>query len=409
MSKVKFCRSCRSKKLDYLFSLGSQYYTGIFPKRKKLVVPSGNLELVKCKKCHLVQLSENFNLKKMYGRNYGYRTGLNPSMVNHIKKKIQTIKNKMNLSDNDLIIDIGSNDGTLLKCFDHNKYNLVGIDPTIRKFSKYYPKQIKKIANFFSKKNLVKAIKQKKAKLITSIAMFYDLPDPTKFAKEIYSLLDDNGVWHLEQSYSGHMLANLSYDTICHEHLEYYSLQSIKYIFDKANLKIIDIKFNKINGGSFAISVAKKNSPLSSNKKKILQLIKQEKIKKINSTQTYKNFYKIISNEKIKLINLLEKLKKNKKIVMGYGASTKGNVILQFCNINSKLIKYICEVNKDKDNCYTPGSKIKIITENLAKKIKPDYYFVLPWHFKKFILKKEKKLINNDTKFIFPIPKLKIY
>jgi len=409
MSKIKFCRSCRSRKLDHLFSLGRQYYTGIFPRRKELIVPSGNLELIKCKKCHLVQLSENFNLKKMYGINYGYRTGLNSSMVNHIKKKIQTIKNKINLNNNDLIIDIGSNDGTLLKCFDHNKYNLVGIDPTIRKFSKYYPKQIKKVANFFSKKNLVKVIKKKKAKLITSIAMFYDLPDPTKFAKEIYSLLDDKGVWHLEQSYSGYMLANLSYDTICHEHLEYYSLQSIKYIFDKANLKIIDIKFNKINGGSFAISVAKKNSPLSSNKKKILELIKQEKIKKINSTQTYKNFYKVISNEKIKLINLLEKLNKNKKMVMGYGASTKGNVILQFCNINSKLIKYICEVNKDKDNCYTPGSKIKIITENLAKKIKPDYYLVLPWHFKKFIIKKEKKLINNGTKFIFPLPKLKIY
>ena len=189
----------------------------------------------------------------------------------------------------------------MLKCFDYNKYNLVGIDPTILKFKKYYPKKIKKVSKFFSKKNLFKTIKNKKAKLITSIAMFYDLPDPTSFAKEIYSLLDDNGVWHLEQSYSAFMLKNLSYDTICHEHLEYYSLKSIKYILDKASLKIIDIKFNKINGGSFAINVAKKNSSLLSDKKNILKILKNEKIKKINSTQIYKKFYKKISDEKSKI------------------------------------------------------------------------------------------------------------
>ena len=409
MSKIKSCRSCRSKKFDSLFSLGKQYYTGIFPRTKKIKVPLGNLELIKCKNCSLVQLSENFNLKKMYGKNYGYRTGLNLSMVNHIKKKVKTLKKKINFQNNDLIIDIGSNDGTLLKCFDYNKYNLVGIDPTISKFKKYYPKKIKKVANFFSKKNLDKIIKKKKVKLITSIAMFYDLPDPISFGKDIYNLLDDNGIWHLEQSYSGYMLKNLSYDTICHEHLEYYSLKSIKYIFDKCNLKIIDIKFNKINGGSFAISVAKKKSSLKANKKVIKNLIYYEKKNKINLTSTYKNFFKTIYKEKIKLKKLLLKLKKENKTVFGYGASTKGNVILQFCNFNTDQIKFICDVNKDKENCYTPGSKIKIISEHLSKKIKPNYYLVLPWHFKKFILEKEKFLLDNGTKFIFPLPTLRVY
>ncbi len=408
MSSIKFCRSCRSKKLIKLFSLGKQYYTGIFPKNKKTKVPSGKLELLKCNYCSLVQLSENFNLKKMYGKNYGYRTGLNSSMVKHIEQKVKYLKSIIKLKENDIILDIGSNDGTLLKCFNYSKYNLIGIDPTISKFKKYYPKKIKKIANFFNKKNLMPFIGRKKAKLITSIAMFYDLPDPTSFAKNIYSLLDDNGIWHLEQSYSGSMIENLSYDTICHEHLEYYSLKSIKHILDKVNLKIIDIKFNEINGGSFALSVAKRNSPLLSNKKKISKILSKEKVKKINSTQIYINFYKRISAEKIKLINLLKKIKKNKKIVIGYGASTKGNVILQFCKINSDLINFICEVNKDKNNCYTPGSNIKIISEDNAKKIKPDYYFVLPWHFKKFIVQKEKKLIKNGTKFIFPLPRLRI-
>ncbi len=407
MRKIKYCRSCKSKKLYYLFSLGDHYFTGIFPQNKNTTVPKGKLTLLMCKNCSLVQLSENFNLNKMYGNNYGYRTGLNLSMVNHIKEKVNYLKNKFEINNEDLVLDIGSNDGTLLKFF--NKNNLIGIDPTISKFSKYYPKKIKKIANFFSKKNLDKILNKKKIKLITSIAMFYDLPDPISFAKDIYNILDDEGIWHLEQSYSGYMLKNLAYDTICHEHAEYYSLKSIKYIFDKSNLKIIDIKFNEINGGSFAISVAKKNSKRKTNKLIIKKILNYEKNNKINTIFMYKNFFKKINNEKTKLIKLLVNLKNKNKTIFGYGASTKGNVILQFCNLKDKQIKFICDVNKDKENCYTPGSKIKIINEKLAKKLKPDYYIVFPWHFKNFILNKEKLLIENKTKFIFPLPKLRIH
>lgn len=407
MRKIKYCRSCKSKKLYYLFSLGDHYFTGIFPQNKNTTVPKGKLTLLMCKNCSLVQLSENFNLNKMYGNNYGYRTGLNLSMVNHIKEKVNYLKNKFEINNEDLVLDIGSNDGTLLKFF--NKNNLIGIDPTISKFSKYYPKKIKKVANFFSKKNLDKILNKKKIKLITSIAMFYDLPDPISFAKDIYNILDDEGIWHLEQSYSGYMLKNLAYDTICHEHAEYYSLKSIKYIFDKSNLKIIDIKFNEINGGSFAISVAKKNSKRKTNKLIIKKILNYEKNNKINTIFMYKNFFKKINNEKAKLIKLLVNLKNKNKTIFGYGASTKGNVILQFCNLKDKQIKFICDVNKDKENCYTPGSKIKIINEKLAKKLKPDYYIVFPWHFKNFILNKEKLLIKNKTKFIFPLPKLRIH
>jgi cyclopropane fatty-acyl-phospholipid synthase-like methyltransferase len=409
MKKIKYCRSCSSKKLDNLFSLGNHNYTGIFSKTKNLKTPAGELKLIKCKICSLVQLSENFNLKKIYGNNYGYRTGLNSSMVNHIKTKIKNIKKKIKIKSGDVILDIGSNDGTLLKCFNYKKYELIGIDPTISKFKKYYPKEIKTVAKFFSKKNLDKTLIKKKVKLVTSIAMFYDLPDPVSFAKDIYKLLDDDGIWHLEQSYSGHMLKNLSYDTICHEHLEYYSLKSIKYIFDKCNLKIIDIKFNEINGGSFAISVAKKNSSLKVNELAIQKILNDEIKNKINSTIKYKNFFKRIYKEKIKLVSLLSNLKNNNKVVFGYGASTKGNVILQYCNFKNNQIKFICDVNKDKENCYTPGSNIKIISENFAKKLKPDYYIVLPWHFKNFILEKEKSLIKSGTRFIFPLPTLQIY
>ncbi len=409
MRYIRHCRSCKSTKLENLFSLGNLYYTGIFPKKKNSNLPKGELKLVKCQRCSLVQLSENFDLKKMYGNNYGYRTGLNKSMVSHIKSKIKYLRKKIQINNGDTILDIGSNDGTLLKCFNHKKYKLIGIDPTISKFHKYYPKEIKKIPNFFTKKNLKNVLKQEKVKLITSIAMFYDLPNPISFAKDIHKILDDNGIWHLEQSYSGFMLKNLSYDTICHEHAEYYSLKSIKYIFDESNLKIVDIKFNDVNGGSFAISVAKKNSPIKTNNLAIKKILDDEKNNGVNSTSKYKNFFKKICKEKTMLINLLSKFKKNNKLVFGYGASTKGNVILQFCNLTNNHIKFICDVNKDKENCYTPGTKIKIISENVAKKIKPDYYFVFPWHFKKFILKKEKSIIKKGTRFIFPLPKLSIH
>jgi hypothetical protein len=407
MSEIKKCRSCNLNKLQKLFSLGNQSFTGIFPKNKNQKVPRGKLTLVICSSCKLVQLSENFNLKKMYGNNYGYRTGLNLSMVNHIKSKINFLKKKFRIAKDDIVIDIGANDGTLLSFLDSKKNKLIAVDPTIKKFNKFYKKNIIKVPNFFSYRRVEKYLKNKKAKLITSIAMFYDLPDPVFFAKQIYKTLADEGIWHFEQSYSGYMLKNLSYDTICHEHLEYYSLYSIKNILDSVNLKIIDISFNNINGGSFALTVAKKNSKYFENKK-IYKILRDEKNKKINSAYIYKQFYKRINKEKDKMISFLKKIKLQRKTVIGYGASTKGNVLLQYCNIKNKNMKYICDVNKDKDGCYTPGTKIKIISEEKAKQLNPDYFFVLPWHFRNFILNKENKTIKSGTKFIFPLPKFQV-
>ena len=281
------------------------------------------------------------------------------------------------------------------------------MDPTIVKFSKFYRKDIKKIADFFSYENLKNKV-TKKAKLITSIAMFYDLDDPVKFAKDIELLLHNEGIWHFEQSYMPSMIKNISYDTICHEHLEYYSLTSVKYILDQVGLKIVDIEFNDINGGSFALSVAKKKSHLKEEKKLVDWLLAKEKILKINESKTFINFYKKCKEQKKILVDLLKNLKDMKKNVYGYGASTKGNVILQFCEIDSKLLNYIGEVNKYKFDKFTPGSNIKIISEEKLRKLKPDYLLVLPWHFKNFILEKEKKYIDEGTKFIFPLPDIEI-
>ena len=404
--KIKNCRSCKKSNLKFTFSLGNQYLTGVFPPKKNSKISKGNLSLCFCENCKLLQLSESFNKNEMFGDNYGYMSSLNKSMFKHLKHKVNKLKKKVHLNNKDTVIDIGSNDGTFLSFFS-SKLKLFGVDPTIKKFSNLYRKDITQIPDFFSYENLKDKVK-KKAKLITSIAMFYDLDDPIKFAQDIEKLLDEKGIWHFEQSYMPSMIKNISYDTICHEHLEYYSLTSLKYILDKVGLKIIDIEFNDINGGSFALSVAKKKSSLKEEKKLVKWLLEKEKILKVNEYQTFVDFFKKCEEQKKILVDLLKNLKSMNKKVYGYGASTKGNVILQFCNINSKLIKYIGEVNRYKFNKFTPGSKIKIISEKKLKKLKPDYLLVLPWHFKNFILEKEKKYLDDGTKFIFPLPDIEI-
>jgi hypothetical protein len=263
--------------------------------------------------------------------------------------------------------------------------------------------------SFFSYKSFINK-SNKKADLITTISMLYDLPDPKEFIQDIYDSLSENGVWHTEQSYLKYMLERNSYDTICHEHIEYYSLQSLKYLFDSVGFKIIEIDFNDTNGGSIALTLAKVSSnKFKEQKEKVRKIINNEKNIELNSPKTFNKFFIRVKKESQKLVNLLRRIKNENKIVLGYGASTKGNTILNFCKINSELLKNIGEVNPFKFSKLTPGSKIEIIPETKARNMKPAYFLVFPWHFKNFILRKEKKnMKKNSIRFIFPLPKLTI-
>ena len=401
--KIKNCRSCKSKKLTNLYTLGKQTLTGIFPPKKNAKITKGELSMIICNNCRLLQLEHNFDANEMYGVNYGYMSSLNKSMISHLKLKALSLKNRYKLKSKDSVLDIGSNDGTFLSFF-NNKFNLFGCDPTIKKFSKYYRKDINQIPLFFSSK----LFNDKKFQLVSSISMFYDLPDPLTFAKEINSILSKDGVWHIELSYMPMMIKNRSYDTICHEHLEYYSLRSLKYLLDKAGLKIINLSFNQINGGSIELDVVKKKSKLNECKHLINWVLESERLNKYNEIEKHKIFFKECQNHKILLKKLLITLKKQNKKIIGYGASTKGNVLLQYCNINSKILDYIAEVNKFKFNKYTPGSNIKIISEKEAKLKKPHYLLVLPWHFKDHIVKREQNFLKNGGKLIFPLPDIEI-
>lgn len=413
-SEIKKCRICGNSELIPILDLGFQALTGVFPKKKDEVITSGPLELVKCREdktnnsCGLVQLRHFYNLKELYGDNYGYCSGLNKSMVGHLQSKVRKIEKIVDLNPKDLVIDIGSNDSTLLQAYSNKDLIFAGIDPTGKKFKECYPGYIHLIPEFFSAQCVRDAFAGKKAKVITSIAMYYDLESPMDFMRQIKEVLSDDGIWIFEQSYLPSMLEANAYDTVCHEHLEYYCLKQIKWMADKVGFKIIDVEINNINGGSFSVIATKDKSSWRIKNSITEKVLHDEGRRGLNELRPYKEFSRRVVNHRNKLTKFIEKVNSDGKKLLGYGASTKGNVILQFCNLTEKDIPFIAEVNKDKFQCYTPGTLIPIISEAEAKAMKPDYFMVLPWHFKENIIAKEKGYLNSGGKLFFPLPSLQV-
>jgi hypothetical protein len=406
--EIKECRIGKSEHLISVLNLGVQALTGIFPKVASYEITKGPMELVWCPTSGLLQLKHSYDSSEMYGDNYGYRSGLNESMVSHLTNKVRYLEEMVGPKFGDVIVDIGSNDCTTLKGYQIDGLKRIGIDPTGKKFSSFYPAEISLIPDFFNAKEYHK-ITTKKATIITSIAMFYDLEDPIKFARDIESILDDNGVWHFEQSYLPSMLRMNSYDTICHEHLEYYSLGVVKSILDSANLKIIDVVMNGVNGGSFAVTAGKKSCNLIKQNSPIIDwLLEQEQRMGLNTPKPYRDFEERVFSHREDLVRLVRAINADGKTVLGYGASTKGNVVLQFCGFTSKDIPAIAEVNTEKFGRVTPGSHIPIISEEEARAMNPDYFLVLPWHFKEGILRREKVFLSKGGRFIFPFPEIEI-
>jgi len=408
MKKLTKCRISGDSNLINVLNLGEQFLTGVFPKKKNTEITKGPLELVWSPKSQLLQLGHSFDLNEMYGVNYGYRSGLNQSMVSHLTNKIHNLEKLLDLKSGDVVIDVGSNDATSLKAFETPGLKKIGVDPTGEKFSQYYNDDTKLIVDFFPSSSLNAELNGKQAKLITSIAMFYDLEDPIEFAKSIHESLTSDGIWHFEQSYMPSMLRLNSYDTICHEHLEFYTLHNIKYILDRSDLRILDVQMNGVNGGSFAVSAVKKKSTWKSNDVLINWLLEEEIKMGFDSPKPFREFEQKVFQHRKSLRSLIDALNSDGKRIMGYGASTKGNVLLQFCEFTEKDISGIAEVNPDKFNCYTPGTNIPIISEEDSIKMKPDYYLVLPWHFKDGIVRREQKFIAQGGKLIFPFPEIEI-
>jgi len=406
-NEISKCRISKSKNLITVLSLGELYLTGTFPKSKDEIITKGPLDLVWCPDSGLLQMKQSYSPEEMYGDNYGYRSGLNASMVNHLRNKIRTLERLISLSREDLVLDIGSNDTTTLKAYS-GQYKRVGIDPTGVKFKEFYTSDIVLIPDFFSAKIFESAFPKTKAKIITSIAMFYDLEDPVKFVRDIEAILAEDGIWHFEQSYMPSMLRSNSYDTVCHEHLEFYSFKVVKNLLDNCGMRVLDVQMNAINGGSFAITAAKKHASYASNMPIINWMLQQEEDMGLDTPKPYRDFEERVFKHKKNLTELIEALVNDGKKVFGYGASTKGNVLLQFCGFTTSHLPYIAEVNEQKFGCYTPGTNIPIISEKEARAMKPDYFLALPWHFKNSILERERDYIEQGGKFIFPLPEIEI-
>ena len=405
--RIKSCRNCRNDKFFNLLSLGKMRFTGKFPKSFVSNVPSTYIKLIMCKKCTLVQLDRNFNQKYLYGKGYGYRTGINNTMTEHVKKTVKQCSSIVKLKANDYVLDIASNDATLLNFYKKNIVK-VGVDPLINKYRTFYSKINHKISNFFQASDIKKLNLKKKFKVISALSVFYDLKDPNKFVRDVKVILDKEGVFILEHADLLCIIKNNLFDTICHEHLEYYSSKVIIDMMDFNGLKVFNHEFNNINGGSSRYYICHQKAKYKTKKKKISKLLLQESKIGLHSTKIFKIFFAKILNEKDKLKKLIKKILSKKLVIHGYGASTKGNVLLQFYDIKNKDINYIADRNPLKYNLFTPGTKIKIISEDHSRKLKPDYYLVLPWHFKKEILIREKKIRKKGTKFIFPLPKVKV-
>jgi C-methyltransferase C-terminal domain/Putative zinc binding domain/Methyltransferase domain len=406
--EIKHCRVHNSSNLVSVLDLGKQALTGVFPKSSSQAVTVGPLELVWCPDSGLLQLKHSYESSEMYGDNYGYRSGLNQSMVDHLTNKIAYLERLAPLSAGDVVVDIGSNDSTTLRAYKASGIRKIGIDPTGKKFAKYYPTDVTLVPDFFSS-DAYATVETKKARIVTSIAMFYDLETPIAFARQIESILADNGIWHFEQSYMPSMLRLNSYDTVCHEHLEYYSLGVVKRIVEEAGLRVVDVVMNAINGGSFAVTVAKAgNKSMKSNQPVIEWLLEQEEHMGLSTPRPYRDFEERVFRHRNDLTRLIRTLTADGKKILGYGASTKGNVVLQFCGLTSKDILAVAEVNPEKYGCVTPGTHIPIISEAEAKAIKPDYYLVLPWHFKDGIVRREKEFLASGGRMIFPFPEIEI-
>jgi NDP-4-keto-2,6-dideoxyhexose 3-C-methyltransferase len=408
MKAIGRCRICASSQFRELFDLGQLHSCGVFPRQGEPDPPAAPLDLVQCAACGLVQLSHDFAGDDLFRSTYGYRSGLNESMVTHLGHIAAAAQRRVALRSGDIVLDIGSNDGTLLSSYSVADIVRIGIDPTIAQFRKYYPPGVLTLGEFFNEKNFRSLCASGSARIVTSISMFYDLPAPNDFVRDLASILAPDGVWILEQSYLPSMVDRNSFDTICHEHLEYYCLRQIIDLTAPHGLRVFDVSLNDVNGGSFQVWVCRADAPYPSNNEAIANLAKAEETQGYASGKPVLDLKARVNSVRSTVLEFLTNARRQGKLVHGYGASTKGNTLLQFFAITPELLPAIAERNEEKFGCRTPGTGIPIISEKESRALSPDYYFVLPWHFREAFLKREKEFIARGGRLVFPLPNLDI-
>ena len=394
--KIKKCRLCNNNQLKQIYNFGNHFVSNFVNKSSINKGIKAPLNLVYCKKCHLLQLEHSAPQEIMYKKFYWYKSGITKTMRDGLKELYQDIKKNCNIKQGEVILDIGANDGTFLKYFKKDKIITIGCEP-----ANNLKNELKKnchyvINDFWHTKHMKKIpIKHQKLKVVSAIGMFYDLEDPSEFIKHAADALDDDGIFVAQLMCSHSMFKTKDLGNICHEHLEYYSYNSLKYLFEKNGLKIFKMSENKINGGSYRI-YCKKNIRKSINYKE-----------RVNYSEIIK-FIKRVKQNKQRTLKFIRGANKLGKKIFLYGASTKGNTLLQYYGLTKKEIPFAAERTKVKWGKYTIGSGVKIISEENARKLKPDYFFVMPYGFINEFIKREKKWLNSGGRFILPYPNFKI-
>jgi SAM-dependent methyltransferase len=408
------CRVCSSPALTKVISLGDQHLQGSFWKPGKETPPLRRIPttLVRCdptrneNACGLLQMEASVPPEVLYS-SYWYRSGTNNTMRNHLREIVDEAMALLK-RDHARVLDIGCNDGTLLRCYPES-WDRFGVDPS--DIAKEIGDGISVVSDTFPSAELDHRLADGPCDIITSIAMFYDLENPIGFAKAIKRHLAPGGIWVFEMSYMPSMLKMTSYDTICHEHLEYYSLAVIEFILRAAGLKLFDATLNSINGGSIRCHATHASTFAYRNDESIanLQRLRQEEFDlELDTDKPYRNFQDRINIHKDELNSLLRRLKRDGKRIHIYGASTKGNTILQWCGIDSRIIDYAAERNPEKYGASTLGTDIPIISEAQSREMMPDYYLVLPWHFREEFLERERPMLEAGVGLIFPLPTVEV-
>lgn len=401
-TKVKSCFICGSSEIKQVFSLGGQPMSGIFPLLNENDPEIAPLALDRCESiadgdvCGNLQLSHIADFTNMYGMNYGYNSSLSPQMIEHLNAIAVNIKELVDISENDWLLDIGCNDGSLLKMFQRETRNLVGVDPSAGKFTDLISNEVTLFVDYFPSEACEKFMNGRKFKSITSIAMFYDLPRPREFIRAIYENLLDNGVWTVELAELNEFLKNLSYDQICHEHLLYLDNKQMIELAKSEGFYLAKITYSEINGGSACYYFSKDaNKEIS---------VESKRVSKSQINQMVRR----IENNKKQVLDYLKSINIDGKKVFGYGASTKGNVLGNYYGLGKEELPFISDINPYKFGRKTPGTNIPIISHEQMRKMSPDFLLVFIWHLRKEVLKDEIEFIKNGGKIIFPLPRLHV-
>ncbi|OLD12955.1 MAG: hypothetical protein AUI93_02015 [Crenarchaeota archaeon 13_1_40CM_3_52_10] len=400
---IRQCRLCHSRKLVRILSLGNQHVSDFVTAMGDS--PRSPLDLVRCTRCNLVQLKHTFPRDSLY-RHYWYRSGISSTMRKALEDIVVKACEVVHPGEGDIVVDIGCNDGTLLRSYKIPGLKLVGFEPA-RNLVEDARKGTTFVFNdFFGYKRFNQKFPNTKAKLITSIAMFYDLDDPDAFVADIVKCLDTRGVWVIQQNYLCSMLEQNGFDNIGHEHLTYYSLETMNKLLNNHDLEIFDVEKNDVNGGSFRTFIARKGQfPVGER----VEMMKEFEKKLFSMKPSmYSNFAKNVRRVKSELSEFIRDQTKNGKTVYVYGASTRGNTILQYCELDHRLIKKATDANPEKWGRKTPGTDIPIVSKDEARRDKPDFFLVLPHHFLKEIMKEEQEYLKSGGKLIVPLPEFRI-